>query len=85
MHGACGLYGQREARGNGKKLIKSDAELELLHYYVQKGFDWDKIITASVREKMFLQASMVLAIENEAEKYNALFGDGRGKSKRASR
>lgn len=46
----------------------------LIHYYVQRGFDWDKIAGASFREKEFLQASMKLAYEEEAEKYEAIFG-----------
>lgn len=48
--------------------------MQLIHYYVQRGFDWDRIAGASSAEKQFLQASMILAYEEEAAKYKALFG-----------
>ena len=48
--------------------------MQLIHYYVQRGFDWDKLAALSLSEKMFLKASMELAMEQEAEKYKALFG-----------
>lgn len=48
--------------------------MQLIHYYVQKGFDWDKLASLSSYEKAFLQASMEVEIETEAKKYKALFG-----------
>ena len=50
--------------------------MQLIHYYVQRGFDWDKLAALSPSEKMFLQASMEIEIEQEIEKYKALFGKG---------
>ena len=48
--------------------------MELIHYYLQKGFDWDRLSALSSSEKLFLRASMELELEREAEKYKALFG-----------
>lgn len=48
--------------------------MQLIHYYIQKGFDWDRLANLSSSEKVFLQASMRLAIEEETEKYKVLFG-----------
>ncbi len=48
--------------------------MQLIHYYVQRGFDWDRLLCLSSSEKIFLQASMELEIENEVEKYKALLG-----------
>ncbi len=50
---------------------------QIIHYYLQKGFDWDKLADLSLSEKIFLKASMELAIEEEAEKYKALMGGGK--------
>jgi hypothetical protein len=44
---------------------------------LQKGFDWDRLAALSLSEKIFLKASMELAIEEEAEKYKALIGGGK--------
>lgn len=74
MHETCGIYGRSRS---GKKLIETDGELQLIHYYVQKGFDWDKLAGLSLSEKIFLKASMMLAMEQEAEKYKAMLGGGR--------
>ena len=51
----------------------------MIHYYVQRGFDWDKIASASFNTKMFLLASMQLAAEEEVEKYNRMIGKGKSK------
>lgn len=51
--------------------------MQLIHYYLQKGFDWDRIAGLSLSEKIFLKASMELAVEEEEEKYKALLGGGR--------
>lgn len=48
--------------------------MQLIHYYLQKGFDWDRLVNLSTSEKIFLQASMELAIEQEVEKYKAILG-----------
>jgi len=48
--------------------------MQLIHFYVQKGFDWDRLASLSLSDKTFLRASMELAIEQEAEKYKAIFG-----------
>lgn len=71
MYEACRLWkrGKRD-----KKLIESDEDMQLVHYYLQKGFDPDKIAGLSASEKVFYRASMELAIEKEVEKYNAMFG-----------
>lgn len=71
MHETCRVHGRS---GRGKKLIQTDGELQLIHYYIQKGFDWNKLAGLSLSEKIFLQASMELAIEEEAKKYKALLG-----------
>jgi hypothetical protein len=71
MYEARGIYGRCRT---GKKLIKTDGDIQLIHYYVQRGFDWDRLASLSLSEKIFLQASMELEIEQEAEKYNALLG-----------
>ena len=71
MYETCRLYGWGYA---SKKLIQTDGDLQLVHYYVQKGFDWDKIASASATEKVFLRASMEKAFEEEEDKYKALFG-----------
>ena len=55
-------------------MIDTDGDLQLIHYYVQKGFDWDRLASLSVSEKLFLRASMECEIEQETEKYKALFG-----------
>lgn len=54
----------------------------LVHYYVQRGHDWDKILNASNAVKRFLIGSMHLAAEEEAEKYEAMFGGGKSRRKR---
>lgn len=74
MHEARGLHGRRR---NNKKLIETDGELQLIHYYVQRGFDWDRLAALSVSEKVFLKASMELAIKEETEKYKAILGGGK--------
>lgn len=74
MYEARGLHGRRRS---GKKLIETDGELQLIHYYVQRGFDWDRLVALSVSEKVFLKASMELAIKEETEKYKALLGGGK--------
>lgn len=48
--------------------------MQLVHYYLQRGFDPDKIAGLSVSEKQFYRASMELAVEAELQKYKALFG-----------
>lgn len=48
--------------------------MQLIHYYVQRGFDWNRLADLSPSEKVFLQASMEVAVEEEAAKYEALFG-----------
>ena len=73
MHETRGIYGRR---GTGKKLINTDDELQLIHYYVQRGFDWDRLAALSSSEKMFLMASMELAMEEEAEKFKVILGGG---------
>ena len=73
MHEARGIYGRSR---RGKKLIETDGDLQLIHYYVQRGFDWDKLAGLSLSEKVFLKASMELAIEEETEKYRAILGGG---------
>lgn len=71
MYEACRIYGRC---GSRKKLIQTDGDLQLIHFYLQKGFDWDKIASASATEKVFLRASMEKAFEEEEDKYKALFG-----------
>jgi len=51
-------------------------DLQLIHFYLQKGFDWDRLARLSLSEKIFLKASMELAVEEETEKYKALLGSG---------
>lgn len=48
--------------------------MQLVHYYLQRGFDPDKIAGLSASEKQFYRASMELAVEAELQKYKALFG-----------
>ncbi len=48
--------------------------MQLIHYYLQKGFDWDKLAGLSENEKVFLAASMEFELELEAAKYKALAG-----------
>lgn len=48
--------------------------MQLIHYYLQKGFDPDRIASLSASEKAFFRASMELALEDEVRKYKALFG-----------
>lgn len=48
--------------------------MQLIHYYVQKGFDWDRLAGASENEKTFLAASMELELEFEAARYKELAG-----------
>lgn len=50
--------------------------MQLIHFYLQKGFDWDRLARLSLSEKIFLKASMELAVEEETEKYKALLGSG---------
>ena len=50
--------------------------MQLIHYYVQRGFDWNVMAALSASEKIFLRASMEVEIENEAEKYKRLLGGG---------
>lgn len=42
----------------------------MIHHYVQRGHDWDRIASASYNTKIFLMASMELAIEE----FNTMFG-----------
>lgn len=49
----------------------------MIHYYVQKGFDWDRIASASFNTKMFLMASMELYAEEENTKYTRMFDKGK--------
>ena len=74
MYEISRLHGRRR---NNKKLIETDGELQLIHYYVQRGFDWDRLATLSSSEKIFLKASMELAIEEETEKYKAILSGGK--------
>ena len=74
MYEACRRYGRG---GSRKKLIQTDGDLQLIHYYLQKGFDWDRLAGLSLSEKIFLKASMELAVEEEEEKYTAVLGGGR--------
>lgn len=74
MYEACRIYGRCRSR---KKLIQTDGDLQLIHYYLQKGFDWDRLAGLSLSEKIFLKASMELAVEEEEEKYKAVLGGGR--------
>lgn len=48
--------------------------MQMVHYYLQKGFDPNMIASLSASEKMFFRASMELAVEAELKKYKALFG-----------
>ena len=50
--------------------------MQLIHYYVQRGFDWNVMASLPASEKIFLRASMEVAIETEAEKYRTLLGGG---------
>ena len=61
---------------NISKAALSFAGFELIHYYVQRGFDWDRIAGATGNEKAFLRASMIKAYEEEAEKIKAITGGG---------
>ena len=74
MYETCRIYGRC---GSRKKLIQTDGDLQLIHYYLQKGFDWDRLAGLSLSEKIFLKASMELAVEEEEEKYKAVIGGGR--------
>ena len=68
---------ERDKRGGyerERRALKAGGELELIHYYLQKGFDWDRLSALSSSEKLFLRASMELELDREAEKYKALFG-----------
>lgn len=51
--------------------------MQLVHYYLQRGFDPDMIAGLSASEKAFFRASMELAIEDEVKRYKALFGKKR--------
>jgi hypothetical protein len=51
--------------------------MQLISYYVQRGHNWDTLANASPSVKLFLQASMERAIEDEIKKYEALLGGGR--------
>nr|DAH06902.1 MAG TPA: hypothetical protein [Caudoviricetes sp.] len=51
--------------------------MQLIHYYIQKGFDWDRLARLTLSERVFLKASMELEIEQEADKYKAILGGGR--------
>ena len=70
------LAGYMGGVGSRKKLIQTDGDLQLIHFYLQKGFDWDRLARLSLSEKIFLKASMELAVEEETEKYKALLGSG---------
>ena len=48
--------------------------MQLVHYYLQRGFDPDRIAGLSASEKVFFRASMELAIEEDVKRYKALFG-----------
>lgn len=48
----------------------------LIHYYLQKGFDPDKIAALPHLSKTFYAASMKLSIEETAEQYKAMLGGG---------
>ena len=74
MYEISRIHGRRRS---GKKLIETDGELQLIHYYVQRGFDWDRLAALSISEKVFLKASMELAIKEETEKYKAILGGGK--------
>ena len=51
--------------------------MQLVHYYLQRGFDPDRIAGLSASEKAFVRASMELVIEEEVKRYKALFGKKR--------
>ncbi len=51
--------------------------MQLVHYYLQRGFDPDRIAGLSASEKAFFRASMELVIEEEVKRYKALFGKKR--------
>ncbi len=48
-----------------------------MHFYLKKGIAPDKILALTPLEKMFYTASAQLEIEQENEKYKALFGSKR--------
>lgn len=49
----------------------------MVHYYLQRGFAPDTILSLSQREKMFYMASMILQTEETAAQYKTLLG-GKG-------
>jgi len=51
-----------------------DGELFMLHHYLQKGFDPEKLINLPYRAKLFYAASMEIDIEDEVEKTKAMAG-----------
>ncbi|MCD8380294.1 MAG: hypothetical protein LUC95_08290 [Lachnospiraceae bacterium] len=46
----------------------------MIYYYVQRGHNWNDIASAPQKVKDFLTASMIIAQEEEAKKYKAMFG-----------
>ena len=55
-----------------KKVIKSDEDALLIHYYLQRGFTPEYIMNLSFLEKQFFTASAELETERENEKWQRL-------------
>ena len=50
----------------------------LVHHYLQRGFEPEKIINLSVWDREFYTASMLLFFDEERKKAEALSGGGEG-------
>ncbi len=66
----AGFYDGVEVVEDLKKLIKSDMELYMYSYYLNKGIDLDKLINLSFIEKQFYIASICVNKEEEVNKFN---------------
>ncbi len=42
----------------------------MLHFYLQKGFDLDKLVNLSSMEKVFYYSSMELALEEKKSQFS---------------
>jgi hypothetical protein len=50
-------------------MIIEDDDLYLLHHYLQKGHTLESLLALLPSDRLFLQASMILFYEEEAERW----------------
>ncbi len=50
-------------------MIAESDDLYLIHHYLQRGHTLDSLLSLKPSDQLFLQASMILCLEEEAERW----------------